>query len=243
MRKVLQTICSAALLSLGAISAFAAPIPLSAVGVGKTINITAHPYNILGGGGFSATVDGFDTTVWCVDSQSTVSVGDMYIANVILLGDWAGGQNALVRKGTNNNWSDGENLTPLQRYQASAYLIEQYSGFPDGPDANTAANRRVQRAIWRTTHQTGAGGEFPNSNTEYTNAVNFITNPLNIDFGKGTWAVISGAVNLQGEFVKPSYQTFLVRVAVSDVPEPATYGLIGAALCGLAFVRRRAMQS
>lgn len=243
MRKTLQTLCTAALLALGAISSVAAPLPLSALGVGKSIGITGHPYNVLGGGGFSATIDGFDTTVWCVDSQNTISVGDMYIANVILLGDWALGQNPLVRKGTNANWSDGNTLTPLQRYQASARLIEQYSGFPDGPDADSTANRRIQNAIWRITHRTGAGGAFPSSNTPYTDAVSFIANPLNIDFGKGTWAVVSGAVNSQGEFVKPSFQTFMVQVAATETPEPATYGLIGAALCGLAFVRRRAMQS
>jgi hypothetical protein len=243
MRKTLPAICTVALLALGALSSAAAPIPLSAVGIGKTISITGHPYNILGGGGFAATVDGFDTIVWCVDSQNSISVGDMYVANVILLGDWPSGQNPLVRKGTNTNWSDGLTLTALQRYQASAYLIEQYSGFPDGPDVDNTANRRIQNAIWRITHQKGGGGAFPSANAPYTNAVSFITNPANVDFGKGTWAVISGSVNPEGGFTKPSYQTFMVQVAVSDVPEPATYGLIGAALCGLALVRRRAMQS
>lgn len=239
MRKTIKSILNASLFLLGAVSAVAAPLPLSAIGIGKTISITGHPYNVLGGGGFNATVDGFDTIVWCVDSQNTISVGDLYIANVILLGDWTGGQNPLVRKGTNTNWSDGLSLTALQRYQASAYLIEQYSGFPDGPNADNAANRRIQRAIWRITHQKGGGGDFPASNTEYTNAVNFITNPANVNFGKGTWAVISGSVNANGDLVKPSYQTFMVQVAPADVPEPATYGLLGAALCGLAILRRR----
>jgi hypothetical protein len=243
MRKTLRILCSAALLTLGAFTSVAAPIPLSAVGIGKSISITGHPYNILGGGGFSAIVDGFATTVWCVDSQNTISVGDMYIANVILLGNWPSGQNALVRKGTNTNWSDGLSLTALQRYQASAYLIEQYSGFPDGPDADTTANRRIQNAIWRITHQKGGGGAFPASNTPYADAVSFITNPLNVDFGKGKWAVISGSVNRDGEFTKPTYQTFMVQVAGPEVPEPATYGLMGAALCALAFIRRRAMQN
>lgn len=245
MRKTFQFISTAALIALGAISTVAAPIPMSAVGVGKTVQITGHPYNILGGGGFSATVHGFDTTVWCVDSQNFVSVGSLYIANVILLGDWSSGQNPLVRKGTNTNWSDGLSLTALQRYQASAYLLEQYSGFPDGPDANTTANRRVQNAIWRMTHQKGVSGTYPSSNSLYTDAVSFITNPLNVDFGKGTWAVISGAVNLQGEFTSSKFQTFLVQVTpdITETPEPATYGLMGAALCGLAFIRRRTKQN
>ena len=240
MRKILNTICSAALLVMGAVATNAAPIPLSATGVGKTVSITGHPYNVLGGGGFSATIAGFETLVWCVDSQNEVTVGDMYVANVTLLDDWLLGMNDLVEKGETTAWSDGKSLTPLQRYQAAAYLVGQYSGFPDGPDANTAANRNIQRAIWRTTHESGGGGLFPGANSYYTNAMNFIQLPGNIDFGKGTWAVVSGPATLNGELLdKGTIQTFLVQVAATETPEPATYGLIGAALVGLACYRRR----
>lgn len=239
MRKSIKIIITASLFVVGAISSVAAPLPLSAIGIGKSITITGNPYPLLGAGGFSLTVDGYETIAWCVDSQNNLSVGDMYIANVILLGNWPGGQNPLVRKGTTTSWTDGLSLTALQRYQASAYLVQQYTNFPAGPDpVNFPDDNRIQTAVWRLTHEKTGKGVFPAANVKYNEAVSFISDPANKKFGWGTWAVISGNVNANGEFTGRGYQTLLVRVN-PEVPEPATYGLMGLALCGLAILRRR----
>lgn len=219
-------------------TAAATPIPLSAVGINKTVNVYAHTYNTSGGGGFSAIVDGHYTTVWCVDNQNFISPGSgsaIYQANVILINAWPGGLNALVRKGTTAfpNWSDGDDLTPLQRYQAAAYLVSQYSNFPNGPSGN-ANDALLQDAIWRMTH---VGGGAPASNAKYTAAVNFIDNPVNSAYGFSKWAVISGTVNSMGVLSGgDTRQTFLVQV---QTPEPGTYAMLGGGLVLIALIGRK----
>jgi hypothetical protein len=234
--KLFFAVLSAAALSL---TVSATPIPLSAIGINKLVNVTGHPYNVSGGGGFSAIVDGHVTTVWCVDDQNNINPGSssaIYRANVILIHAWPGGLNALVRKGTVTfpNWGDGDNLTPLQRYQAAAWLVSQYSGFPNGPSNSGAGNTALQNAAWRMTH-TGAGA--PAANANYTAAVNFIDNPMNAGYGFGKWAVISGVVNSAGVLsTSDTRQTFLVQVAT---PEPGTYMMLGAGLIVVALAGRK----
>ncbi len=225
--------------------ATATPIPISALGIAKPVIVLSHPYNVLGGGGFSGTIAGNATTLWCVDLQNTISPGQPsanYLANVIALGPWPSGQNSLVRAGATSNWSDGSALTPLQRYQAAAWLVAQYSGFPAGPDANSAANQAIQNAIWRLLHKVdGGGAAVPAANAAYSNAVSFITNPANSNFGFNNWAVVSGVVSVGGDLLRSRRQTFLVEY--QPIPEPSTYALCGLALGATLLARKRGKRS
>jgi hypothetical protein len=231
------------LLGLVALVASASPIPVSALGINKTVQMTGWPYHVSDGGGFSAVVNGYETTVWCVDDQDYINPwGQVYQANVTPLSAWSGGMNSEVRKGTNpnNNWGDGvTTLTPLQRYQGAAWLISQYSGFPAGPDINGASNLDLQEAAWRLTYMLGGpvGEGLPGANADYNAALAFLANPANAKYGFNRWAVISGPVDGRGGLLDPGTQTFLVQV--QPTPEPGAFGLMGAGLAGVVFLLRR----
>lgn len=221
------------LLAVGAalsLAVSAAPIPASALGIDKEIVVTGAN----SGGGFDATIDGFETLVWCVDDENEIHPGTAsatYDGNVIALDDWAGGQNNLVRKGTETTWTDGLTLTALQRYQASAYLITQYVG---GPISNANA---YQEAVWRLTSTDGTA---PAANTYYNDAVAFILDPLNANYGFGRWAVVSGVTSGGVISDTDTRQTFLVELEPNgEVPEPASMALIGGGLIGMALYTRR----
>lgn len=229
------------LLAALATVANATPIPFSALGTAKTVVVSSRPYLAGNGGGFAATIDGYATTVWCVDSQNFISPGQpsaIYLANVIALGPWALGQNVLVQKGTNPAWSDGNTYTPLQRYQAAAWLVEQYNNFPLGPN-NTAGDVSLQDAIWRMTHATGGGGTFPGVNADYIAAQTFLGTIPAATFGFTKWAVVSGVVDGNGNLdIENKRQTFLVQYD-GAVPEPSTYASMALALAGVAVGLRR----
>ncbi|HEY3441419.1 MAG TPA: PEP-CTERM sorting domain-containing protein [Paludibaculum sp.] len=245
-------------LSLGA-SALAAPLtplPQSYTGLALNVAVTGHPYNVGNGGAFDAAVahdtgftDAFFTQFWCVDNENSISPGanTKFLANVTPLGNWAGGINADVRKGTlpAASWENGGALTPLQRYQAAAWLLSQTSFYLglSLPGANDVA---IQQAIWALTDVKGVS---PNNsawtNAFFTNAVNFISLGANVNYGKGEWAVVSGVVNSSGVVsATDRRQTFLVQLQQREiehnpVPEPATYAMMGLGLLAIAGLRRR----
>jgi hypothetical protein len=241
-------ILTLAVLAMIAIStiALAAPIPLSAVGVNKPVSLkSTDRISLSGGGRFEGSLDGFDTQFWCVDEENHVTLPTVYRANVTLLGDWGpDGTNSMVAKGdygvvSNWNFSAAGFVSPLQRYQAAAYLLEQMSG------VNGVANDLdLQSAIWSLLDLNTAihpideiltSGAAFNKRTE---AVDYIKS--NAGFGFGAWAVVSGDL-IGGSASRldccDMRQTFLVQV--EPVPEPGTYAMMGAGLIGLAFLARR----
>lgn len=245
MPRIQKNILATLTLLVVAMVAAAAPIPMSAIGVDQSIVVTNDGrIPIVTGGKFTGTIEGFAADFWCVDVENFVSPVQSYQGNVTLLGNWTNGQNALVRKGTatGSSWvytGAAPGLTPLQRYQAAAYLISQTLAYQSTQD--TDADNDYQLAIWELLDLTAGGdqvAETAGSIATRNAAVTYILG--NPEYGKGTWAVVSGAVNSAGGFVSPSVQTFLTRVQPpSQVPEPGTYAMMGAGLVGLAFIARR----
>ena len=224
----------------------AGPIGQSALGIDKDVQILSHTFNVLNGGSFYAIVDGFDTQVFCVDNQNHVYVPDEYLADVVALSDWDSTDQSHVRKGNNTTWpalDAGYNgATALQRYQAAAWLVSQYSAFPSGTGTANGNDQALQTAIWYLLYQGTGGAPALNSTSKgyAESALDAVfANPT---FGFYQWAIISGEANGGGRLLNSTKQTFLVQLDPSGdtpTPEPATYAFLGAGLIAMALFRKR----
>jgi hypothetical protein len=213
-------------LFLMAATAFASPIvDLNDVLGIQPVTIDGKIYPARTGGAFVGAIANYATVFWCVDGQ-TGAPPSSFTADVVLLGPWPGGFNELVQSGLNTNWGDGLTLVPLQRYQAAAWLMTQYTGFPNGPQ-DTNADWDIQMAIWRLLYDNTIGGGFlyP-ANNDYTSAVAFIQDPSNAEFGFGKFAVVSGAANPNTGALSPSSRVQTTIVLADPVPEPRMTGLL-----------------
>lgn len=220
-------------------------IPDSVIGIDQTVFVgSSGRISIVGGGLFSGTVEGYAASLWCVDPDNGVTLPLTYQGNVTLLSAWAGGVNPLVQKGTATGsawvYPGAPVLTPLQRYQAAAYLITQTQAYQAGVDVSS--DDPIQLALWSLL-DLGPGdsvAETPQALAYRGGAISFIqSNPT---FGFGSWAVISGRVDTSGAMTGSRVQTFLAQVAPPNppsVPEPSTYAMLGGGLAALAFLSRR----
>jgi hypothetical protein len=230
-----------ATLVLSLTASAATMLPLNAVGINEKIVVTnTGRIPVINGGLFTGTIAGYAADFWCVDVENYIHPTQTYQGNVTLLGAWPGGTNPQVQKGTatGNAWiyQGPPNLSPLQRYQAAAYLITQMQAYQAGID--TSSDDPYQLAIWSLLDLAPGDNvtETPQALTYRANAIAYILS--HPSFGFGSWAVVSGKVNSQGALQCDRVQTFLTPVA-AQVPEPATYAMMGAGLLGLALIWRR----
>lgn len=216
-------------------------IPDSYLGLAHTVNVVSRDYPILSGGSFNALVgdptlaNAVNATFWCVDLENHINPGSssaIYLANLIPVGQTTA-QAQYVQKGIVTAWEDGEALNAQQRYTGAGYLIEKILA---GSSAYSDVD--IVRAIWRLTDTQG-GNNTDNSpvweNPAYADALNFLSQPNAAT--EHVWATVSGCVGPNGDLTCNTRQTFLVEVA--QVPEPATYAMMGAGLLALGLIGRR----
>lgn len=210
------------------------------------------------GGGFGAVVDGYNTTVWCVDVEEDTNFGQSYHADVVSTANLTGTNLNDVKYGnvTGSGWAmslGANNDNATARYQMAAYLASHnYSNFPNGP-ANTPSNADVQLAIWEVMFNNSISNPNPSWSAllqaaapDSSNiasligaAETFVDNPANASYFNN-FAIVSGnVVDQNGTLGTPGYQTYLVQL--SPVPEPSSWLALfaGLALLSLAKVRSR----
>ena len=209
------------------------------------------------GGGFAAVVDGYNTTVWCVDVEEDANFGTTYHADLVSTADLTGSNLNDVKYGnvTGGAWNlslDPGNDTAAIRYKMAAYIASQdYANFPNGP-ANDAYDLNVQLAIWEVMYNTSIPSASPswsslqalaapNSSTiaGYISAAEtFVDNNPNSPYFNN-FAIVSGSANPDGSMSTSGEQTYLVQLGSPSVPEPSTWMPLFAGLALLPFAKMR----
>lgn len=202
---------------------------------------------------------GYETSFWCVDSQLNAGGYETGSANLHLLsqlpdpaaryGAISGPANEGNSPGWTNNLGNAYDTAQV-RYAMAAWLITQYT--PSGTDvANTKANGNIQQAIWAIMHNTTPGYDSDGWSSTWEKSSQSAgktirdwvelakDNYTSIDLDE--WAVVSWTLSKPGSrFSKDKdFQTFLVQVMPTPIPEPAFYGALALGLGGVFLVYRR----
>lgn len=248
----------ASVLLVAASLAVAGPLPLSVLGPDnpQTTKITVWPYQVtssgFGGGGFTGTVGGHSTTLWCVDSQQLLYFNESVPASVHLIRN-IGQSNVdpevrssgVINSSSPYSWkyytTDNFWNFAKTRYTAAAWLVEKYTGFPAGPNANNAYNQGIQRAIWSLLYTTAGGGLDPgNQDTGSGSWIQQAKSAITKGYSAPGWAVLSWGVYALGTQIGDLHPTWVHQtLLVQIVPEPGFYGLLGLGLSALFFFARR----
>jgi hypothetical protein len=187
------------------------------------------PYNSLPG--FSGYFD-----AWCVDFDSSVSVGNEWNVNLTLLNE---GSMSQTRLGASESVG-GEGLSTSSarlRYQKAAWLTTQFALFAS---ASATVRRNawgaIHSAIWYITRADTPRPDTPTSATGVNDRDYWIT--------LANLASNYNTVNLSQYMVISSTtigyrQEFLTRVPTTVAPEPMTILLLGTGLTGIGFVQWR----
>jgi hypothetical protein len=251
--------------------AIADPLPGSLIGPGGallnvSVTVSSDPPNpeypvsfgFGTGGGFAATVDGYNTIVWCVDSEEDISFPTSYQADLVAL-PTVGTNASYVQYGNVSSWSLAADYnTALFRYEVAAYLVSEYEGFPNGPSSSDLNDQELQTAAWEMMYNSSVSssitfgdvqdgdGAFDTSDesqiaTDISNAETCVLNdnaPGCSPFNPSDFAVLSGPVTSAGNLTSGGYQTYLVDL--TPVPEPSSIVLLLGALsiCAILSGRR-----
>ncbi len=271
----MKTIFYLFLIGVSAISANAnTPLSASYMGV-DYISVTGSPgYSFTGcvsigcggefGGVITATQGGLQqgasvaANFWCVDSQEDFSFGNQGYADVVRLSKITSTSQdvryANVADTGNPHWTYTTGLPSAARtrYEMAAWLVQQYTGFPDSIAAS-GQDDTIQKAIWDITSNTN----YPNSTDAaglHAADAQWVQTALNCynkdcaGFGghvnANQWAVVSWNADANGVLGQTgNRQTFLVQAAgigtTTVTPEPGLYAMLGFGLAAIGVVSRR----
>jgi len=250
-------LAAAATLALGTALATPITIPTDALGNYQTIKITGHTsaMNLNGGGMFTGFIGNWAAQFFCVDYDNYTGIPTTYKGDVVSLGD--GYNSNYVQKGntaassfTNIKLMGSDlayhNVNVQQRYEIAAELMSQTGLWQTGTK-NTTTDQNLQNAAWAALDlASGSQIKFSSLNSVAKGMLEaavtkVLTNPGNYN----NFALVSGTALANGTLVNcPKEQTFLVALQPhtnppGDVPEPATYAMMGAGLLGLAAFKLR----